>query len=90
MIKAEEIRKSMRITHTLLDNEIAKNIDTALRDMRRVGINTETEDDLIDKACELYVKSQFNHQGRGEQYQKNYELLRDAMSLSQEYKVESG
>lgn len=86
MISAETVRKSMRITHKLLDEEIKQNIDTALRDMSRVGVDAKKEDELIDKACELYCKAQFDYQGKGEQYQKNYEMLRDSMSLAEEYK----
>lgn len=88
MISTEEIRKSMRITHTQLDNEIERNINTALRDLRRVGI--DTDNDLIDKACELYVKAQFDYQGKGDQFQRNYEALRDAISLSGISREESG
>lgn len=84
MTNVERIRTSMRITHTHLDEEIEKNINTALRDMRRVGVCVK-DDDLTDKACELYVKAQFDYQGKGDQYQKNYEALRDAMSLSGTY-----
>lgn len=90
MIDAEKIRRSMRITHTLLDNEIQNNINTALRDMRRVGVDITKEDALVDKACELYVKSQFDYQKKGDQFRKNYEELRDAMSLSKEYREERG
>lgn len=90
MIEAEKIRRSMRITHTLLDEEIQNNINTALRDMRRVGVDITKEDALVDKACELYVKFQFDYQKKGDQFRKNYEALRDAMSLSKEYREESG
>ena len=89
MLSTEEIRKSMRITHTHLDEEIKRNINTALRDLRRVGMNTE-DNDLIDKACELYVKAQLDYQGKGDQFQKNYEALRDAISLSGVFREESG
>lgn len=89
MISTEEIRKSMRITHTQLDNEIERNINTALRDLCRVGIDTG-DNDLIDKACELYVKAQFDYQGKGDQFQRNYEALRDTMSLSDILREESG
>lgn len=89
MISTEEIRKSMRITHTQLDNEIERNINTALRDLRRVGIDAG-DNDLIDKACELYVKAQFDYQGKGDQFQRNYEALRDAISLSGISREESG
>lgn len=89
MINAENIRKSMRITHPHLDDEIERNINTALRDLRRVGIDN-INNDLVDKACELYVKAQFDYQGKGDQFQKNYEALRDSMSLSEVFREESG
>lgn len=90
MINVEELRKSMRITHTQLDVEIERNINTALRDLHRVGINNTSDDVLIDKACELYVKAQFDYQGKGDQFQKNYEALRDTLSLSGTFREESG
>lgn len=90
MINAEEIRKSMRITHTLLDKEISNNINTALQDMSRVGVDVNKDDVLIDKACELYCKAEFDYQGKGDQYRKNYESLRDALSLTETYRKQSG
>lgn len=86
MITAEEIRKSMRISHTGLDEEIRRNMNTCLLDMERVGVKTDTENTLIDKACEFYCKSQFDYQGKGDAYRKNYENLRDAMSLTEGYR----
>lgn len=84
MINEAEIRKNMRISHTSLDNEIKRNIDTCLLDMKRVGVNIK-DDELINKACELYCKAQFDYLGKGEQFQKNYEQLRDALSLTEGY-----
>ena len=85
MINAEDIRKSMRISHTSLDDEIQRNIDTCLLDMGRVGVDVKKESRLHDKACELYCKAQFDYLGKGEQFMKNYEKLRDSMSVSEEY-----
>lgn len=87
MISVEDIRKSMRISHNMLDNEIKRNIDTALLEMSRVGVDTKKKSVLVDKACELYCKADFDYQGKGEQYMKSYEKLRDSMSLAGEYSV---
>lgn len=86
MINAEDIRISMRISHNKLDAQIKRNIDTCLSDLKRVGINTGTDNALLDKACELYCKAQFNYQGKAGEYQRNYEQLRDGMSLSGGYR----
>lgn len=87
MIRVEDLRKSMRFSHNMLDDEIERNIDTALLDMSRAGVDTAKDSRLADKACELYCKAQFDYQGKGEQYMKSYEKLRDSMSLAGEYSV---
>ena len=86
MISAEDVRKSMRISHERLDMEIQKIIVTCLSDLKRVGVDIRKDDVLLDKACELYCKAQFDYQGRAGEYQKNYEMLRDGMSLSGGYR----
>ena len=88
-IYVENIRRSMRISPDRLDGEIADNIETCLTDLKRVGINVcenKEPDALINKACELYCKADFDYAGKGEQFRKSYESLRDALSLSGDYK----
>ena len=86
MVTAEQIRKKMRISHTHMDDDIADNIAAARIDMVRVGINPDADDGLVDKALELYCKAQFDYLGKGEQFLNNYERLRDAMSMTAEYR----
>lgn len=86
MISAERIRGKMRISHAHADNEIEDNMEAARLDMRRVGIDIRKDNALLDKATELYCKAQFDYLGKGEQFRKNYENLRDAMSMAEEYK----
>lgn len=86
----EKIKLSMRIFHDAIDNDIQFNIDVCMLDLKRVGIHESvavntSEDPLIVKAAELYCKWQNNFQGKGEQYNKAYEKLRDAMSLCESY-----
>lgn len=82
----EQIKTSMRISHKKFDGEIHNNIDVCLEDMRRCGINTDNMTSLIAKACELYNKAEFDYLGKGEQFKKNYESLRDSMSLGSDYR----
>lgn len=86
MISAEKIRKKMRISHAHMDEDIRSNIDAAVLDLRRVGVNTAKEDALMDKAVELYCKAQFDYLGKGEQFLKHYEGLRDSMSMAEDYR----
>lgn len=85
MISVEDVRKRMRITHAYIDDDIRSNMKAARLDMSRVGINTKKNDALMDKAVELYCKAQFDYLGKGEQFRKNYEDLRDAMSMAEVY-----
>lgn len=83
----EEIRSSMRITHRYSDEEILRNIDTCKIDMRMAGVYGADSDELIRKACELYVKWQFDYEGKGERFEKAYRSLKDAMALCGDYNV---
>lgn len=90
----DRIKLSMRIFHNALDPDIGSNIDSCMLDLKRVGVSAEyadpgTTDALIQKAAELYCKWQYDFAEKGEQYQKAYEKLRDALSLCDTY-IESG
>jgi hypothetical protein len=87
-----EIKLALRRTSTTFDNEIKDNIETALLELSRVGVNvegitseSENVNKLIIKACELYCKSQFNFMSKGELFQKNFEALRDALAVTSQY-----
>ena len=90
----DRIKLSMRIAHNALDSDIESNIDSCMLDLKRVGVSAKyadpgTSDALIQKAAELYCKWQYDFAEKGEQYQKVYEKLRDALSLCDTY-IESG
>lgn len=82
-----EIKTSMRITHSALDDDIQRNIDTCLLDLERVGVDTTKESNLLTKACELYCKSEYDYMRKGEDFKKKYESLRNSMSLAGDYNV---
>ena len=54
---------------------------------RHLTVYAKDEVEAKEKAVELYCKASFDFQGKGEQYQKSYEALRDSLSLSGEYKL---
>lgn len=82
----EDIRKSMRISHTGLDDDIQRNIDACKTDMKIAGVILN-EDALSEKACELYSKWQYDYLGKGVQFESAYRSLKDAMALSGDYHV---
>ena len=86
----EKVKLSMRIFHNALDSDIQSNIDACMLELQRVGIladvaKPETADALIAKAAELFCKWQYDFGGKGDQYQKAFEKLRDAISLCDSY-----
>lgn len=90
----DKIKLSMRIFHNVLDSDIKSNIDACMLDLQRVGVNEKhavatSTDALICKAAELFCKWQNDFNAKGDQYQKAYEKLRDAISLCDTY-AESG
>ena len=88
----EKIRPALKFHTKAFDGEIIDNINAALLDLCRVGVDADPKkperitDSLIYKACELYCKWQFDFRGKGEQFRQNYESLRDAMSLCSKYR----
>lgn len=87
------IKKSLRITHNVLDDDINSTISAALLDMSRVGIcaknisvdEPSSYDSLELKCVELYCKWNFDYQGKADLWFKAYENLRNAMSLCGDY-----
>jgi len=84
------IKLSLRIYHNALDSDIQGNIDACMLDLRRVGVSekiaaSDSEDSLIRKAAELYIKWQYDFNGKGENFKKAYEDLREAISLCNSY-----
>ena len=86
----EKIKLSIRRFHTMLDDDITSNIDACMLDLRRVGISaaiavSTSNDALIIKAAELYCKWQYDFNGKGDQFEKAYNNLRDSLSLCDDY-----
>ena len=93
----DRIKTSMRISHNLLDQEILENLETCALDLERAGVQpflvkdgmidrTKFKDKLVEKAGELYYKWQTDFQEKGDQFERAYKSLRDALSLSGDYR----
>lgn len=82
----ERIKESIRIKHSGLDNDIQNNIDACIQDLKLAGVIAK-EDALSEKACELYIKWQYDYLGKGVQFENAYQNLKIAMALSGEYHV---
>ena len=87
----ETIKNALHLTDSDMDDELTADISSALEDMRRVGVTaavSETENPLVIKCVELYVKWQQSYLGEPERFQKHYERLRDSLSMGSDYNAD--
>ncbi|MEN6391087.1 MAG: hypothetical protein ABFD04_11780 [Syntrophomonas sp.] len=86
----DDVKANLRISGNALDDDIQSDIDAALMDLQRVGIDTSDQyQPLIIKAVKLYCRWQQDYMGKGEQYYKAYTGLMQALSLAGDYIAES-
>ena len=83
----DRIKKSMRISHRALDDSINDDIVSCKSELMMAGVYCNESDQLLYKACELYVKWQNDYMGNGEQFGRAYSNLKDAMALCGDYNV---
>ncbi|WLR53555.1 head-tail connector protein [Mesobacillus subterraneus] len=88
----EDIKKSLRVSHYELDDEITDLIEEARADLILSGVSSviaEEEidvDPLIKRAIKLYAKADFEEdKDKSEKYQRSYDLLKQHLSLSADY-----
>jgi hypothetical protein len=90
MALLDDVKANLRISGNALDDDIQGDIDAALMDLHRVGIDvTDQSQPLIIKAVKLYCRWQQDYMGKGEQYCKAYTGLMQALSLAGDYIAES-
>lgn len=84
-----KVKKALRISHNDLDDEIRSNIEACLAELKRVGISVTADKAMIDKCCELYCKAEFDFNNQSERFMQAFEKMRDALSLSSDYKEQN-
>ncbi len=86
----EAIKLAIRVFHNAIDSDIQNKINECMKDLQRVGISSKkadalSEDPLICAAAELYCKWKYDYSGKGLEHKRDYEELRDSLSLAGEY-----
>lgn len=79
-------RSALRLTTDALDRELAEEVDACLLRLKLSGAAGAETDPLVREAVRAYVRWQHDFCGRGEEWEKCFAGLRDAMSLAQEYR----
>ena len=88
----DDVKTALRISHSKLDDDINQHISACLADMKRLGISVPDDIEevndapLLFAAVKIYCMAQYDFLNKGEQYKKQYEKLRDTLSLSGSYR----
>jgi len=87
----EKVRKSLRISHTALDEDIQDLIDAALMELQLSGIKKLDESDpLIIRAVTVYCKAEFGFDNTdADRFRASFESLRNHLSLAGDYNASS-
>ncbi len=87
--KIERIKKRIRVKSMNTDEEVEELVKTCLKELEIAGVYGTLEDETYFQAVVLYCKANYGYDENTERFQRAYEKLRDAMSLSGDYeKVE--
>ncbi len=87
-----DIKNSLRVNGTDLDNEILDLIESAKADLILSGVNKDKvidTDPLIKRAITVYCKANFGYEDPklSERFQESYISLKHHLTLSAEYTV---
>ena len=92
MLTLEQARKAVRISSKEFDDELNGLINTAIADLRKVGVKEMEDDALYDQALRMYVKGHFEVGAPdAEACREIYEDIKLTMKLTDHYReVSSG
>lgn len=82
-----KVKTAIRIKHTVLDDDVADNIQACLQDLQVHGIvHKGPEDPLIQNAVKLYCKAEYTDDTeKAEKYGRRYRELRDCLKGAEGY-----
>ena len=79
----------LRTATTLRDDEIRQVMEACLIDLSIGGVAViDVEDQAIQQAIKLYLKSQFGYDAKAEKFGQAYEHLKAALALCGDYNTE--
>lgn len=90
-----KVKKSIRITHTVLDDDILDNIAACVADLRGCGVSaakldtTKELDPLILNAVKLYCRKEYTDDpAKAARYQEGYDSLKSFLMMAEGYREE--
>lgn len=82
-----DIKTSLRISHTMLDEDIVSDINACLGDLRVCGIiEPDVADPLIYNAIKLYCRSMYTDDtAKAAEWLRRYEALKASLMMAEGY-----
>ncbi len=82
-----KIKKTVRISHSVLDGDIGDEIDACLADLKMVGIKEPNEaDPLILKAIKLWARAVYTDDtAKAESYMSRYNEMKASLMMASGY-----
>ena len=82
----DRTKLDLRIDFPDLDADITDNIRAALGDLGIAGVNTEINEEtetglLILRAVKLFCRWQYDFDGKGDKYEKAYNMLKAVLAI---------
>lgn len=91
-----KIKTNLRISHSVLDDDLSDTIAACLVDLQVCGVRTPAPDDpqdfdpLILNAVKLYCRKEYTDDTtKAAEYQKRYDSLKSSLMMASEYKKEA-
>jgi uncharacterized phage protein (predicted DNA packaging) len=88
-----KIKKSLRISHSVLDEDLADSVLSCLADLQVCGVQMPESEDpqetdpLILNALKLYCKKEFTDDTvKAAEYQKRYDSLKSCLMMAEGYR----
>ncbi|HDR3952998.1 TPA: DNA-packaging protein [Bacillus anthracis] len=87
----KDVKKTLRISHDALDDEINDSIEAVRHDLMLSGVSSvkanNDDDPLIKRAIKVYCKAEFVTEAKeAERFQASYNMLKNHLTLAGDYK----
>ena len=82
-----KIKNNLRISHTVLDDDLTDTISACLADLRVCGVfDPQTDDPLILNAIKLYCRAEYTDDtSKAAAYKERYDALKSCLMMASEY-----
>ena len=86
----KKIKTSLRISHSVLDDDVTDTIEACLRDLKVCGVmEPQPTDPLILNAVKLFCKAEYTDDtGKAAAYLERYNALKSCLMMAKEYVAE--